>query len=609
MSLSLLDWFIIVGYLVFALGVGVYYARRAGKSPEEYYLAGRSLPWWVIGTSMVATTFAADTPLAITEMTRKVGLWENWFWWNWLLYGLLAVFLFARLWRRANVLTENELLEIRYSGKPAAFLRVFKAGYFAILFNFIVMGWVITGMSSILAVMLGGDQSTMIFVLVVIAVIYSLLSGFWGVVVTDVVQFVIAVVGSIVLAVAAVNHVGGLDSMLDQVKTATAGNEHALSFVPSPPKEALSFGEYIQTPFFQFLVLVLIMWWSNHSSDGGGYIAQRMMAAKNEKHALGGALWYTLANYAVRSWPWIIVALASIVMFGDLSDNELGDKAGYPLVMKEVLGSGWRGVLLVSFLAAFMSTIDTHLNWGSSYLVHDIWRRYVQPDHTFANEVEANRHYVIVSRIVTVGLMIGAALVATQMSSIEKAWKFVMAMSGGIGLVLILRWFWWRLNAWTEISALATSVAVTFAFEVHAYIQTVDSPDGYGLFAYDPVLFGIEFKFHLQLLVIVFTSIAVWLLVTFLTKPEPQETLEDFYKRVQPGGWWGPAQANVEQTKQSVLPGFVMNFFAGMAFVWGAMFFIGHLLFSRWGHAGISLVFAAAGFWWIWTRCLKQIEE
>ncbi len=610
-SLSPLDWTIIIGYLLFAIGVGVFYAKRAGKSPEEYYLAGRTLPWWVLGTSMVATTFAADTPLAITEMVRSKGIWENWFWWNWLLYGLLAVFLFARLWRRANVLTENELLEIRYSGKPAAFLRAFKAGYFAIVFNFIVMGWVITGMSSILAIMLGSEQDVMIWILAIIAVVYALLSGFWGVVVTDLVQFVIAVVGSVILAVAAVNHVGGLESMMEQVQAVADANAKPdmLSFVPAMPEAGLSFVDYIQTPFFQFLVLVLIMWWSNHSADGGGYIAQRIMAGKNERHALAGTLWYNFANYALRSWPWIIVALASIIMFPDLSGQEMGDKSGYPLVMKEVLGNGGRGLLLVSFLAAFMSTIDTHLNWGSSYLVHDIWRRFVKPDSGFANQDAANLHYVRASRVATVGLMLGAALVATQMQSIEKAWKFVMAMSAGIGLVLILRWFWWRINAWTEIAALTTSVGITFAFEAIAFSQTKAKGEAYQLFGNDPVLFDIPFAFHLQLLVIVFASIACWLIVTYLTKPEPQQTLENFYKLVQPGGWWGPAQAVIPQTKQSVLPGFIGNFFAGMAFVWGSMFVIGYALFFNWMAAGISLVVAALGFWWIWTRCLSLIDE
>ncbi len=539
MQLSILDWAIVFTYLIFSLGVGVYYSRRAGKSPEEYYLAGRTLPWWVLGTSMVATTFAADTPLAITEMTRSKGIWENWFWWNWLLYGLLAVFLFARLWRRAHVLTENELLEIRYAGKPAAFLRIFKAGYFAILYNFIVMGWVINGMSSVLSVMLGDgetliSQQTMIYVLVVIAVLYALLSGFWGVVVTDVVQFLIAMAGSIALAVIALHHVGGVDNLMSRLDEVLAKKGPAvirqieekeaalvgasgdvasqlsdeilhlrssLTQVPGSAREAIRLvppfpqdmrvfsAEFLNSHFFQFFVLISVMWWSNHSTDGGGYLAQRTMAAKDERHALAANLWYNFANFALRTWPWVIVALVSMVMFDDLSGHELGEKAGYPLVMQALLGSGMRGLLLVSFLAAFMSTIDTHLNWASSYLVHDIYRRFLQPGR-------GEGHYVLVGRIITVALMVIAAVLATQMESIEKAWKFVMAMGGGIGLVLILRWFWWRINAWTEISALATSVAIALGFELLAASQTVAAGKSYELFGADPKFFGMVFPFH-----------------------------------------------------------------------------------------------------------------
>lgn len=640
MELSILDWAIVVGYLVFALGVGIIYSRRAGKSSEEYFLGGRSLPWWILGTSMVASTFAADTPLAITEMSRSKGIWENWFWWNWLLYGLLAVFLFSRLWRRANVLTENELLELRYSGAPAAFLRFFKAGYFALLYNFIVMGWVLNGMSSVLSVMLGDgemliSQDMLIWVLVVIAVVYALLSGFWGVVITDVVQFVIAMVGSIALAIIALNSVGGVDGLMtkldstlerrvenleSEIKTAKEVNEDEaavkkletrLQQMPKDAKQAVSIippypantplwsFEFLNSQFFQFIVLILIMWWSNHATDGGGYLIQRTMAAKDEDHAFAANLWYNFANYALRTWPWIVVALVSMVMFEDLSGHELGDKAGYPLVMNELLGSGLRGLLLVSFLAAFMSTIDTHLNWGSSYLVHDIYRR-------FFNRGAGERHYVVVGKIVTVLLMIVAAIIAKQMGSIEKAWKFVMAMGGGIGLVLILRWFWWRINAWSEISALFVSVAVTCGFELLAAQQTIASGADYKLFSADPTVFGNPFPFHLQLLVIVFASMVSWITVTFLTKPEPEKTLIEFYTVVQPGGWWAPISSKVKITLPPVTKGIVLNFFAGLAFVWGGMFCIGYLLFANWLWAGISGAAMVAGFGHIWFHCIRK---
>ena len=657
MQLSLIDWLIVAAYLLFALGVGFVLMRRAGKSSEQYYLAGRSLPWWVLGTSMVATTFAADTPLAITEMSRSKGIWENWFWWNWLLYGLLAVFLFARLWRRANVLTENELLELRYAGRPAAFLRLFKAGYFALLYNFIVMAWVINGMSAVLTVMLGQQewalnlfgtavvldmQTAMVWVLVVIAVVYSLLSGFWGVVITDLVQFVIAMVGSVLLAWVALNHVGGPSGLMDKLDQQLAENHsqlerqaeelsaaaetaedpeslaaelsqvqqrqqqlprdaaEAVGIVPPYPHGLPVFSmEFLNSRFFQFLVLVLVMWWSNHSTDGGGYLIQRTMAARDENHALAANLWYNFANFALRTWPWVIVALVSIVMFPDLSGQAMGEKAGYPLVMQKLLGPGLRGLLLVSFLAAFMSTIDTHLNWASSYLVHDVYRRFIQPKGT-------DGHYVQAGRIITVVLMVLAALIALYMGSIEKAWKFVMAMGGGIGLVLILRWFWWRINAWTEICALSVSVLITCAFEILAAVQTIDGGREYVLFSTDPQLFGAPFPFHLQLLVVVAGSLVCWLTVTWLTRPEPVETLRAFYDRVQPGGWWGPHAREFKQTLPSVLKGFWLNFVAGMAFVWGGMLCIGYLIFLNWTWAAISAIAMVAGFVHIWRSCLRS---
>jgi Na+/proline symporter len=567
-----------------------------------------------------------------------------------LLYGLLAVFLFSRLWRRANVLTENELLELRYSGTPAAFLRVFKAGYFALLYNLIVMGWVIKGMSSVLAVMLGDetrliDPDIMIYSLVVIASAYALLSGFWGVVITDVVQFVIAMVGAIWLAVIAVQHVGGIDSLmikldqslaqqhatmqqeLDEIRQqldsvvadpAAAAElaadasaleaklaqlprsaQQAIHVVPPMPRNQSCWSaEYLNSPFFQFVVLVTVMWWSNHATDGGGYLIQRTMAAKDEHHALAANLWYNFANFALRTWPWILVALVSIVMFPDLRGHELGEKAGYPLVMQSLLGSGLRGLLVVSFLAAFMSTIDTHLNWGSSYLVHDIYRRFLVPD-------QSERHYVLIGRIVTVALMVAAAALSREMGSIEKAWKFVMAMGGGIGLVLILRWFWWRINAWTEIAALATSVAVTVGFEVLAAQQTVAAGKAYALFGTDPTVFEMPFPFHLQLLVIVGASVAVWLVVTFITRPEPEATLREFYLRVQPGGWWGQIGATVPMTKVPVARGFVWNFIAGLCFVWGGMFFVGYMIFKQWQLAALMLALMMGGFAWIYQNCLR----
>jgi len=389
--LSTIDWVIIITYILFSLGVGIYFARRAGKNTEEYFLAGRTLPWWVVGTSMVATTFAADTPLAITEFVRGPGIWQNWFWWNQLLAGLLGVLLFSRLWRRAKVLTDNELLEIRYSGKPAAILRGFKAAYFGILYNFIVMGWVINAMASVVAVMLNIDRWTAVW--------------FWGVVITDLVQFAIAMFGSIALAVIAVQAFGGMEVIISKINALQIsgdgiGSTNTLKFIPPVPDAGFFTLAFWESPFSRFLIFLTVMWWSTHSTDGGGYIIQRMSSAKNEKHALMATLWFNLAHYALRVWPWIIVAMVSIVAFPIIPEQyaALGEKAGYPLVMKMLLGPGMKGLLVVSFLAAFMSTIDTHLNWGTSYLINDIYKRFFKPVSHFSSEKDAQKHYIIVSR-------------------------------------------------------------------------------------------------------------------------------------------------------------------------------------------------------------------
>lgn len=648
-SLSLLDWSIIILYLGFALGVGIYYAKRAGRSAEQYYLAGRTLPWWVIGTSMVATTFAADTPLAITEYLRVDGIWKNWFWWNWLLSGLLGVFLFSRLWRRSGVLTDNEILELRYAGKPAAFLRAYKAIHFGIIFNLIVMGWVLESMSSVLAVTVGLEKNTAMWALVAIALAYALLSGFWGVVVTDVVQFVIAMVGAIILAILAVNHVGGMSTLLDTLDHAareraplakrlvTLEEEARISgedltqnaevtalredlrklppvtdkttaLFPARPKDA-SFSEFILSPFFYVLVLIIFMPWNHHGTDGSGYIIQRMMSAKNERHALLGTLWYNLANYALRVWPWIVVALVSLAMYPDLVDyqdvagNKLGDKAGYPLVMEKVLGPGLIGLLIVSFLAAFMSTIDSHLNWGSSYLVNDVYRRFL-----VKKRVES--HYVFVGRLLTVALMVAAAVLSTQMASVSKAWEFVWAMGAGIGSVLILRWFWWRINAWSEITALAVSFLLTSAFQIIAYVQS-GNDDGvtYQLFETLPRLFfGIEWPFHLQLLIIVPISATAWLGVTLLTRPEPDEHLRAFYRRVQPGGIWGVYRSEATD-EEPVAKYLVPNFIGGLLFIYGATFGIGYFVLLQPVKGIFCTVLSLTGFLIIWKTCLGRLGK
>ena len=592
-SLHWLDWAIIFSYIIFSLCVGIFFSKRASKSTEEYFLSGRTLPWWIVGTSMVATTFAADTPLAITEFVRGPGIWQNWFWWNLLMGSLLGVFLFSRLWRRAEVLTDNELLEIRYSGKPAAFLRAFKAGYFSILYNFIVMGWVINAMASIVSVMLNMDKWTAVWICVVIALVYAILSGFWGVVITDMVQFCIAMFGSITLAIIALNHVGGMEALLIKLsmfEDSEVVNKNTLKFIPPIPEADITSSTFWESPFSKFLIFISVMWWSSHNTDGGGYIIQRMSSAKNEKHALLATLWYNLAHYALRVWPWIIVAVVSIIMFPLIPDtySELGVKAGYPLVMNSLLGPGLKGILIVSFLAAFMSTIDTHLNWGVSYLINDIYKRFFKPNET-------ERHYVLVGKIMTVILMILAAFTALKMQSISKAWEFIFAMGAGIGLVLILRWFWWRVNAWSEITALATSIVITLSFEIIAYFKTINNNLEYSLFGSAPSIFGMSLQVHHKLMIIVPIAIMAWVTVTFFTKPEPMTNLETFYKRVQPGGWWGPITSTFNHTLQPVTKGIFILWLAGVMMIYGFTFGIGNLIFQNYSSSVILFGFAGIG--------------
>ena len=605
-SLHWIDWAIILAYIAFSLGVGIYFSKKAASNTEEYFLSGRSLPWWIVGTSMVATTFAADTPLAITEFVRGPGIWQNWFWWNLLMGSLLGVFLFSRLWRRAEVLTDNELLELRYSGKPAAFLRAFKAGYFSILYNFIVMGWVINAMASVVSVMLNMDKWTAVWLCVTIALVYAILSGFWGVVITDLVQFCIAMFGSIALAIIALNHVGGMESLLSKLSElmgSDAVHENTLKFIPPLPDTSVTTSTFWESPFSKFLIFISVMWWSHHGTDGGGYIIQRMSSAKNERHALLATLWYNLAHYALRVWPWVIVAVVSIVMFPLIPDSysDLGDKAGYPLVMNTLLGPGMKGILIVSFLAAFMSTIDTHLNWGASYLINDIYKRFFKPD-------ESESHYVLVGKILTAILMVMAAFTAMKMQSISKAWEFIFSMGAGIGLVLILRWFWWRINPWSEIVALSTSIIVTITLEVIAGLQTVSAGNEYTLFGTAPVLFGISFQVHHKLMIIVPLAITAWVTATYLTQPEPIYRLKEFYQRVQPGGWWAPVTQGFEHSLQPVSDGIFIQWIAGILMIYGFTFGIGNLIFNNYSHAVLLFGCAAIGTYLVWNRSLSKLN-
>lgn len=550
MKLSPIDGVIIISYIVFALGLGIYYSKRAGRDINEFFISGRNLPWWLAGTSMVATTFAADTPLAVTGLVVKDGIAGNWLWWNMVLSGMLATFLFSRLWRRAEVITDVELTELRYAGKSASLLRGFRALYIGLPINCITMGWVILAMQKIIVLTFnlpdtGTSKVLVVLVCMLIAGIYCALSGFWGVVITDLVQFGMAMVGSIALAVIAVAKIGGISTLKTKLSEIHGADHSILHFFPdfgAGEMAILTFGVYLG-----------VQWWAANGVDGGGYIAQRMFAAKDERNTLLATLWFNIAHYTLRPWPWILVALVSMVVYPNLSDPE----AGYPKLMLEYLPTGLLGLMLTAFLAAFMSTIDTHLNWGASYLVNDFYKRFFKPE-------AEDRHYVVASRISVVLIMLVAGVTSLFMDSIAGAWKFLIALNAGIGLVQILRWYWWRINAWSEIAAMVTSAVVSTI--VFTLPQTKDN------FAY-------------QMLIIVPISTLTWFVTTLVTAPVSEDRLIAFYQRVRPnGGWWGriPSLANIQPIAESSMPG-LLNWVLGSAFVYCTLFGFGKLLLGFYG--------------------------
>ena len=542
-TLAPVDWAIIGAYFVISLLIGLYYSRRGGRNVGEFFLSGRSLPWWLAGTSMVATTFAADTPLAVAGLVARNGIGGNWIWWSAAFGSMMTVFFFARLWRRAGILTDVEFAELRYAGRPAAFLRGFRALYLGLPINCVIIGWVNLAMAKILAVTLGWDRLTAVFASLVITAFYSALSGLWGVVVTDFFQFVFAMTGTVALAWFALHlpQVGGIAGLRAHLPAETFDFLPRLSSAPGATPLAL--------PLAAFLSYVGVQWWASwypgQEPGGGGYIAQRMMSAKDERHSFLATLWFTIAHYCVRPWPWILVGLASLVLYPGLADKE----SGYVMVMRDFLPAGWRGLLLAAFFAAYMSTISTQLNWGTSYIVNDCYRRFVRTD-------AGEHHYVWVSRVATILVMLASAAVTFYLESIRQAWEFVLQSGAGIGLVLILRWYWWRVNAWSEIAAM---IAPALGFAALRLFTTVEFPA--------------------TLLYLVAWTTVCWLAVTWLTPPEPDAHLLAFYRRVKPDGpGWRRIAALAGDTAVRPLGGLLFDWAAGCVLVYATLFGVGTII-------------------------------
>ncbi len=574
MSLTLLDWAIVFAYFALSIGIGLKFTRRGGESLSEYFVAGRQAPWWLAGAAMVATTFAADTPLVVTGLVAAHGVAGNWLWWNMVMSGTLTVFLYARLWRRANVMTDVEFAEIRYGGKAATFLRGFRAVYLALPVNLIIMGWVTLAMVKILNISLGIAPVWAVGICFVVTVAYSAAAGMWAVLWTDLVQLVIKMTAVIVLAVFAVEKVGGMRALEKGLAVRFGSLDAAISVVP-PVGTAWM-------PAIAMVTFLAVQWWAawypGAEPGGGGYVAQRIFSAKSERDGILATLFFNVAHYAFRPWPWIVTALCTVLLYPDgvLVNGKMDHEAAYVKAMVDLLPAGWKGFMLAGFAAAYMSTIATHLNWGASYLVGDVYKRFLRKD---ADE----KHYVMVGRWVTVGLFLASIVVTLNLGSIEGAWRFLLALGSGTGLVLILRWYWWRVSAWSEIAAMVSSLVVSLS--AMAWFSRPGVPGA-------PPVSEFEVQAKVMLVTAAISTVA-WLAVTFLTKPEPDAVLDSFYRRVRPGGpGWARVSARLGFGREKI-PGGALSFAnwgLGILLVYSALFGIGRLVF---GHVGSGLALLA----------------
>jgi SSS family solute:Na+ symporter len=561
MELIGIDWAVVALYGVVTVAVGLWYARRAGQGMQEFFLSGRKLPWWILGISLVATTFSTDTPNLVTDMVRTGGVSQNWSWWAFLITGMCTVFFYAKLWRRSATLTDIGFYELRYSGAPAAFLRGFRALYLGLFFNVMIMATVTLAAIKIAGVLLGLDKYTTVIIATAATGLYSATSGLWGVVITDFLLFVIAMIGAFGAAYFALAHpaVGGLAGLFSNPAVADR-----LSLLPD-------FTDW-RAASAAFIIPVAVQWWSTWypgaEPGGGGYVAQRMLAAKTEQESMRSTLLFNVLHYALRPWPWIIVALASLIVYPDLAaiaarfpnldPSIIRNDLGYPAMLIFV-PHGFLGLIVASLAAAYMSTVATHLNWGSSYIVDDFYRRFVRP---YGGE----RHYVTVARISTVVLAVLAGAVSLWLENAFQAFQILLQIGAGTGLIFLLRWFWWRINAWSEISAMIISFLVAIYFEF-GHEQLVFAPLPFPL----PLLFGVAI-----------TTVG-WVTVTYLTPVTDGKTLQSFYDRIRPysRGWKAAVQVDPADDGRESISASFLCWFLGCVFVYSALFGTGFLLYGR----------------------------
>lgn len=630
MFLTWIDWAAIAGYLLINLAIGVYYRRRAARGTEEFFISGREVSWWLAGTSMVATTFAADTPLLVSGLVAKNGIAGNWLWWSLCLSGMMTVFFFARYWRRAEILTDVELTELRYGGRPAAFLRGFRALYLGILMNVLILGWVTKAMVDIIVVLLGdaiaqGKVLTLsigghviahyafgppartallicVLLLIPFTGLYTFIGGLWGVLVTDLFQFILKMAMIVVLAWVAVAKLGGMRALevrLDIVGRAMrqsgAATGPLLAFLPSFHMGWASNAVWT-LPAITFALYLGVQWWASWypgaEPGGGGYVAQRMFSAKDEKNSLGATLWFNIAHYALRPWPWIITGLVAIAVYsphGGLAPSAAfaaQPEQGYVMVLRDFLPPALRGIMVAAFLAAYMSTIGTQLNWGASYIINDFYRR-------FLRRGAGERHYVLASQIAIVLLVILTGIATAHITSIESAWELLLGLGAGTGGVYLLRWYWWRINAWSEISAMIGAFVVTIYLHPEwlpaALRAGIPSGLRVTISGSDSVVFATT------ALITAGVTTLVWIAATLSTRPEADGKLLAFYRRVRPSalGWKRIARQAPEVIPVRDLGANTLDWILGCALVYGTLFGIGKLVLEQWVAGAVLCAIAA----------------
>jgi solute:Na+ symporter, SSS family len=626
MTFTLLDWSAIIGYLAITLLLGLYFRRSAGQSAEDYFVSGRNVSWWLAGTSMVATTFAADTPLLVAGLVYTQGVAGNWIWWAFLPSGMMTVFLFARLWRRSGLMTDVQFAEIRYSGKPAAFLRGFRAIYLGLLMNCLILGWVTKAMINIVSTTLGPTMAgwpllvnftsalshvfgstftgadgqalvVCIFFLIPFTGLYVSLGGLSGVLWTDLFQFVLKMGIVIGIAYYAVEAAGGMRTMIATIDgmRATNGGSDPMAFLPDFSRGITS--ETLWTlPVITFCVYLGVQWWAfwypGAEPGGGGYIAQRIFSARDERNGLFSVLWFNIAHYALRPWPWVLTALAAIVLYPGLAHPE----TSYMMIVNDHVPHAWRGIILAGFLAAFMSTIATQLNWGTSYLVEDFYRRFLVRRST-------EKHYIHVSQVVTVLLVIATGYVSAQLASIRSGWQVVLQIGAGTGTVYILRWYWWRINAWSEISAMLTALFATVALNLDSvWMSLLGRPN---LFTGSATV-----QFAKNTLFTTLLTTLVWVIVTLLTRPEPAAVLASFYRKVRPDarGWKPVATATPDIKPTHDLGRNLWCWILGCVMVYCALFGVGKILLLHYGIGTVLVVISALCAWHLAKELNRPME-